>query len=162
MPDKKFRQGFTGLLLQQEERGKKHHLLLRACSPRGSNLSLYGGGVGVCPGYWGGLGDLPTPLVVWCAVGMPKYAVFTSHTLFLLQASQKWQLGFWSLCIFCPEFAPTAHACVHGCLDTQSCPTLCDPLGCSPPGSSVHGILQARILEWVAMPSSRGSSRPGN
>ena len=33
----------------------------------------------------------------------------------------------------------------------QSCPTLCDPVGCSPPGSSVHGILQARILEWVAI-----------
>ena len=38
----------------------------------------------------------------------------------------------------------------------QSSPTLCDPVDCSPPGSSVHGILQARILEWVAMPSSRG------
>ena len=37
---------------------------------------------------------------------------------------------------------------------------LCNPIGCSPPGSSAHGILQARILEWVAMPSSRGSSRP--
>ena len=37
----------------------------------------------------------------------------------------------------------------------------CDPMGCSPPGSSVHGILQASILEWVAMPSSRGSSWPG-
>ena len=36
---------------------------------------------------------------------------------------------------------------------------LCDPMDCSPPGSSVHGILQARILEWVAMPFSRGSSR---
>ena len=42
----------------------------------------------------------------------------------------------------------------------QSCLTLCDPPDCSPPGSPVHGILQARILEWVAMPSSRGSSRP--
>ena len=42
----------------------------------------------------------------------------------------------------------------------QSCPTLCDPVNCSPPGSSVHGMLQARILEWVAMPSSRGSSWP--
>ena len=42
----------------------------------------------------------------------------------------------------------------------QSCLALCDPIGCSPPGSSVHGILQARILEWVTMPSSRGSSRP--
>ena len=45
-------------------------------------------------------------------------------------------------------------------LVAQSCPTLCDPLDCSPPGSSVHGILQARILEWVAMPFSRGSSQP--
>ena len=42
----------------------------------------------------------------------------------------------------------------------QSCLTLCDPMDCSPPSFSVHGILQARILEWVAMPSSRGSSRP--
>ena len=42
----------------------------------------------------------------------------------------------------------------------QSCPTLCDPTDCSSPGSSVHGILQARILEWVAIPFSRGSSQP--
>ena len=40
----------------------------------------------------------------------------------------------------------------------QSFPILCNSMDCSPPGSSVHGILQARILEWVAMPSSRGSS----
>ena len=37
---------------------------------------------------------------------------------------------------------------------------LCDPLDCSPPGSSAHGIIQARILKWVAMPSSKGSSQP--
>ena len=42
----------------------------------------------------------------------------------------------------------------------QSCLTLCDPMDCSPPGSSVDGILQARILQWVAMPCSRGSSQP--
>ena len=42
----------------------------------------------------------------------------------------------------------------------QSCPTLCNPMDCSLPGSSVHGILQARILEWVAVSSSRGSSQP--
>ena len=40
----------------------------------------------------------------------------------------------------------------------QLCPTLSDPMDYSPPGSSVHGILQARVLEWVAVPSSRGSS----
>ena len=42
----------------------------------------------------------------------------------------------------------------------QSCPILCDPMGCSPPGSSVHGISPARIPEWVAMSFSRGSSWP--
>ena len=40
-------------------------------------------------------------------------------------------------------------------LVAQSCPTLCDSMNCSPQGSSVHGILQARILEWVAIPVSR-------
>ena len=42
----------------------------------------------------------------------------------------------------------------------QSCPTLCDPMDCSLSGSSVYGILQARILEWVAISFSRGSSQP--
>ena len=42
----------------------------------------------------------------------------------------------------------------------QSGPTLCDPMDYSPTGSSVHGILQARMLEWIAMPFSRGSSQP--
>ena len=48
----------------------------------------------------------------------------------------------------------TGHACCARLL--QLCLTLCDPMACCPPGSSVHGILQARILVWVAMPSSRG------
>ena len=43
---------------------------------------------------------------------------------------------------------------------TKSCLTLCDLMDCSPPDSSVHGISQARILEWVAISFSRGSSRP--
>ena len=42
----------------------------------------------------------------------------------------------------------------------QLCTALCDPMDCSPSGSSVHGILQARILEWVAIPFSKGSSWP--
>ena len=42
----------------------------------------------------------------------------------------------------------------------QSCPTLCDPMDCSLPGSSVRGILQARVLEWIAISFSRRSSRP--
>ena len=45
-------------------------------------------------------------------------------------------------------------------LVAQLCPTLCDPMDCSPPGPSVHEIFQARILEWVAISFSRGSSQP--
>ena len=45
-------------------------------------------------------------------------------------------------------------------LVAQLCPTLCDPMDCSPPGSSVYGILQAGMLEWVDIPFSRGSSQP--
>ena len=56
-------------------------------------------------------------------------------------------------------FTVLPHHCVHAEL-LQSCPTLCDPVDRSPPGSSGHSILQAGILEWVAMPSCRGSSRP--
>ena len=41
----------------------------------------------------------------------------------------------------------------------QSCPTLCDPMDCSPPGSSVHGIFQARVLEWVAIAFSKSNPR---
>ena len=50
-------------------------------------------------------------------------------------------------------------ACSHAKL-LQSCPTLCNSVDCSPPGSSVRGILQARVLEWVTMPFFRGSSWP--
>ena len=51
--------------------------------------------------------------------------------------------------------------CVCACAQSHHlCPTLCDPMNYNPPGSSVHGILQVRLLEWVAKPSSRGSSWP--
>ena len=46
------------------------------------------------------------------------------------------------------------------CEVAQSCPTLCDPVDCNQLGFSVHGILQAKILEWIAISFSRGSSRP--
>ena len=68
-----------------------------------------------------------------------------------------------SLAMF-PFFWPCRAACI--CIvrvraqSLQSCPTLCNPMDYSPPGSSVHGILQARILGWATMPFSRGSSQP--
>ena len=54
----------------------------------------------------------------------------------------------------------TVHCWGCVCVLTQLCLTLCDPMDCSPPGSSTHGIIQARILEWVAISSSKGSSWP--
>ena len=65
----------------------------------------------------------------------------------------------WSPSVCNLTWTITSH---HFCMcakSLQSCLTLCDPMGCSLPGSSVHGILQARILEWAAMPSFKGSSQ---
>ena len=50
---------------------------------------------------------------------------------------------------------------MDGCLVAKSCLTFCDPMDCSPPGSSVHGISQVRILEWVAISFSRDLPEPG-
>ena len=59
------------------------------------------------------------------------------------------------------DFEPCGfHSLAVVVLVTESCPTLCDPMDCSPPGSSVHGVSQARILVWVAISFSVGSSRP--
>ena len=63
----------------------------------------------------------------------------------VIMASKQWLLYFLPIC---------------GVEVTQSCPTLCDPMDCSLPGSSVHGISQARTLEWVVIPFSRSSSLP--
>ena len=80
-------------------------------------------------------------------------------------------LGIWQA-IIVPPTPHTINKCLkflcilpylsHACRSryAPSCLTLCDPVDCSPPGSSVHGIFQARILEWVAISFSRGSSWP--
>ena len=60
----------------------------------------------------------------------------------------------------CSEPRKRVYLLVSGGLVAQSCLTLCDPMNCSPSVSSIHGILQARILEWIAIPFSRGSSWP--
>ena len=87
------------------------------------------------------------------------------------KASTKRADSLWATVLkVCPEYSPQAintteferdkytHIYIALVLVTWSC--LCGPMDCSPPGSSVQGILQARILEWVAMPSSRGSAPP--
>ena len=65
--------------------------------------------------------------------------------------------AFWSRK---PAEAKYSHpVCMHA-KSLQSCPTLWDPMNCSLPGASVHGIVMARMLGWVTMPFSRGSSQP--
>ena len=71
-----------------------------------------------------------------------------THSLCLMRKTsdrQNWEIFSW-MCMCAKSL--------------QLCLTLCDPMDCSPPGSSVHGILQAKILEWVAVPFSRASSQP--
>ena len=67
-------------------------------------------------------------------------------------------------CLLLGRKAKANLACMHACPCSvaQSCLTLRDPMDCRPPGSSVHGIFQARILEWVAISSSKGSSWLGD
>ena len=83
------------------------------------------------------------------------------HEIFPTQGSNpgllRWQAD--SLPSMLPG-KPKEDFCYCCCSVTQSCPTLCDPMDCSLPGSSVHGIFQARILEWVAISFSEGSSQP--
>ena len=65
-----------------------------------------------------------------------------------------------STCLLLMTSVPTGTGVYTLCWHAQSCLTLCDPMDCSPPGSSVLGISQTRTLEWVAISSSRGSSWP--
>ena len=71
---------------------------------------------------------------------------------------KSYSLCFLGLMVLTSEFP--ADLTRRACSVAQSCPVLCDPMDCSPPGSTVRGLSQARILEWAAISSSRGSSPP--
>jgi len=83
-----------------------------------------------------------------------RHSLIQKHSVNTYSTSIIFHL-FWYVCM-----CVYIYMCVCVCVlkVTQSCLTLCNPMDYSPPGSSVHGILQARILEWVAIPFSRGSS----
>ena len=81
-----------------------------------------------------------------------------THQSFFFHFPQKAITLISSLCVF-PEILIVNTSPCMCAKSLQFCLTLCKPLDCSLPGSSVHGILQAGILEWVANPFSRGSSR---
>ena len=123
--------------------------------------------------YWNGLqcpspGNLPNPGTEPVSLASPALEGEFSTTESPGKGVHAQELSDFFSCTgtwaFCKQrdtsLLPFPH-CWHGCvLSRFSCVWLCDPMDCSPPGSSVCGILQARILEWVAMPFSRGSSQP--
>ena len=95
--------------------------------------------------YWSGLpcpylGDLPNPGIEPASLTSPALASG------FLTTSATWEA--------CSDMNESEVP--------QSCPTLCDPMDCSLSGSSTHGVFQARVLEWIAISFSRGSSRPRN
>ena len=87
--------------------------------------------------------------------------LWTDEALLLILGKKKfWQ---WMSCVRCILMGRDRqewmhNLCMCGCSVTQSCPTLCNPMDCSLPGSTVHGIFQASILEWGAISYSRASS----
>ena len=108
-----------------------------------------------------GLLSSPSPFLLWTGY-------FATFTLVMTQISSLWlaqQLSCATPSLVLRNFCSLSR-CVSMLLNCRCAQLLshvqlfCNPIGCSPPGSSVHGILQARILEWVATPSSRGSSQP--
>ena len=86
------------------------------------------------------------------------FTVERKITVFLYQITKIFLVLYQKAC-WAETFFFLIPACTHA-KSSLSCRTLCDPMDHSPPGPSIHRILQARILEWVAMPSSRGSSWP--
>ena len=92
---------------------------------------------------WSNLAAAAAASVKWCDISLCFWLHFSNAQRKLLS-------------IF--ACAGRLHVCLHEV--AQLCPTLCDLIDCSPPGSAVCGILQARMLEWVAISFSKGSSRP--
>ena len=119
------------------------------------------------PEYWSGcplpsLEDLPNPGLPHCRwilyqlshKGSPRILEWVAYSFSRASSRPRNQTRI--SCIVGRFFTNWAIREAHTVGKLQLCPSLCDPVVCSLPGSSDHGILQARILEWVAVPSSRG------
>ena len=103
--------------------------------------------------------QLPILNKLWCHLLYPKTLpkVCFCGGVFLLSegaVGNAWEASLWQICQH--RLCLVLRVCLCGWLVAQWCPTLCDPMDGSPPGSSVHRSSQARILEWVTISSSRG------
>ena len=96
----------------------------------------------------------------WTAARQASLPIINSWSLLkLVSMMSRWCHHLMPCHPLLPAFDLSQHEVKEWSEAAQLCLTLCDPVDCSPPGSSVHGILQARILEWVAISFSRESSR---
>ena len=109
----------------------------------------------------------------WCLAACADFTFDLEKATFPLQESPSAHWAGWTLwafgqhggflgqvipyCVMTPRLKQVKVIYSHCCLVVKSCPILCDPMNWSQPGSSVYGILQARILEWVDISSSKGS-----
>ncbi len=99
-------------------------------------------------------GIFQSRILKWGAISSSR-ETFQSRDRLHISCTGRWVLYCWA------TSASHTYSCKEFSSFSQSCLTLCDPMDCSPPGSSVHGIHQARILKWVAISYSRVSSLPG-
>ena len=100
-------------------------------------------------------------LYKFCVVKINKSFIFYSFHCFLIFLTERIEQSLTRSSLLSPKMKMSVllHCVVVVALVVQLCPTFCNPMDCSLSGSFVHGILQARILEWVAIPFSRGSSQ---
>ena len=99
----------------------------------------------------------------WSQLSFPTPGNLPNPGIQLMSLASPASAGrFFSACISCVGRQILHHCATYSCscLVAKLCLTLCDPMDCSPPGSSVHGIIPARILEWVSISFSRESSWP--
>ena len=101
---------------------------------------------------------LPISCENWCVIEIFVCTVLISGFVSKPSPGHKHCKSRDSILLVSSLCSPSMCVCVHSV--TCSCLTLCDPMHCSPPRSSVHGISQARVLEWVAISFSGGSSQP--
>ena len=91
---------------------------------------------------------------IFLSLSLPKYFYCLDLEYYFIR-NQTICLIIFSFSKICSHYNIYQIMCLYETVVTQLCPTLCDPTDYSPPASSVHGILQARIVEWVAIPFSR-------
>ena len=101
------------------------------------------------------ISHVPLILITYCN-NFPHYQPSSPEQYICYSSSLHW----YAVIIQSPQFIHLVLYSLCFCLVAKLCPTLCNPVDCNPPDSSVHGISQARTLEWVAMPFSRASSQP--